>query len=84
MLTSISSALSAVTAAFKKLYVSANNTANANTEGFKKSRAVLNEGPQGGVIVTLSKDSSERLKYIDRMGNVKEGSNTDYAEEAVE
>ena len=47
-------ALSAIRALFTRLDVTANNTANANTDGFKKSRVDLQEAAPGGVKVTIS------------------------------
>jgi len=47
-------ALSAIRALFTKLDVAASNIANANTDGFKKSRAELQEVAPGGVKVSIS------------------------------
>ncbi|MDA8127058.1 MAG: flagellar basal body protein [Deltaproteobacteria bacterium] len=47
-------ALSGLRAFDKKLEVTANNTANVNTDGFKKSRATLAETYPEGVKVTIS------------------------------
>jgi flagellar hook protein FlgE len=49
MLSGINAALSALQAYGKKMQVNANNVANMNTDGFKKSRVVLNETPPQGV-----------------------------------
>ncbi len=48
-------ALSALRALEQKLGVTANNVANINTNGFKKSRAVLQEAVPAGVSVSVSK-----------------------------
>lgn len=47
-------ALSAIRALFTKLDVTANNIANANTDGFKKSRVDMQETAPGGVRVSIS------------------------------
>ena len=47
-------ALSGMAASLTKLDVTANNTANMNTNGFKKSRADMNAAYPDGVRVTLS------------------------------
>ena len=55
MIPIISSNLSALRAFGKKMAVIANSVANINSEGFKKSRAVLKEGPVNDVSVEISK-----------------------------
>ncbi len=55
MLNATYPALSGVQAYGKKLGVTANNVANANTNGFKKSRAVLTPAVAGGVEVSIQK-----------------------------
>jgi flagellar basal-body rod protein FlgC len=49
MVPPLDSTLSALQAFGRKLGITAANIANVNTEGFKKSRAVLQEGRYGGV-----------------------------------
>ena len=49
MITSVSSSVSALRAFGKKMAVTSNNVANADTDEFKKSRAILKEGLNGGV-----------------------------------
>ena len=53
MLSGLASSLSGLAAAQTKLATSAHNVANANTDGFKKHRVVLEEGSQGGVRATI-------------------------------
>ena len=53
MLSGIASSLSGLMAAQTKLATSAHNVANANTDGFKKHRVVLEEASQGGVRATI-------------------------------
>ena len=83
---SIDFTLSGLYAHRKKMDVTANNIANINTDGFKKSRVVFEEKAVGGVEVDIQK--------IETPGNpihYKEGekvmhtetSNVDYAQEAV-
>ena len=45
---------SALRAFSQKTNVIANNVANVNTDGFKKSRTTLEEGPTGGVNARIS------------------------------
>lgn len=49
MIYPVSNALSALNAFSKKMDVTANNIANVNTDNFKKSRANMQEGSNGGV-----------------------------------
>ncbi len=48
-------ASSALDAFSKSLAVTSNNIANMNTDGYKKSRATLQEGQNGGVEVSIEK-----------------------------
>jgi len=52
---SINSSLSAIKAFGSKMGLHANNVANCDSEGFKKSRAVLLENARGGVQVNIEK-----------------------------
>ncbi|MGO9014731.1 MAG: flagellar basal body protein [Dissulfurispiraceae bacterium] len=56
---SVNSAESALKAYADTLSVTANNVANVNTAKFKPTDAVMNEGVNGGVYVTLSQSSQE-------------------------
>ena len=49
MITGLSSSISALLAFGKKVAVTANNVANIQSEGFKKSRTLLEERSHGGV-----------------------------------
>ena len=84
MIPALDAALSALGAFGKKMDVSANNTANINTEGYKKSRALLEES-DAGVVVTLSRVNTPGgpLPSQDGTGNTRESSNVDLAEEIV-
>lgn len=62
---------------------SANNTANADTAGYKKEKVSLNEGKGVGVVAKIEKSNGSSPKIKDAYGNVAEASNVDYAEEAA-
>jgi flagellar basal-body rod protein FlgC len=49
MVPALDAATSALQAFSQQLGLTAGNIANVNTDGFKKSRAVFQEGPNGGV-----------------------------------
>lgn len=85
MVPAINSALSALGAFGKKLEVTANNLANVNTEGFKKSRAIFQEANQSGVTVTVSRVDTPGASIPSEDGTEKmnESSNVDVAEEIV-
>lgn len=86
MINGINSALTALDAFFKKMDVASNNVANIISDGFKKSRAVIEEGENGGVTVSIQKIDTpgSAITYEDGSGvQTKEGSNVDFAEEAV-
>jgi flagellar basal body rod protein FlgG len=53
MIDGVYAALSAVDAFSKTMAVTANNVANINTSGFKKSRAIAEEGQNGAVEVSI-------------------------------
>jgi flagellar basal body rod protein FlgG len=81
----LKAALSALDAYGQKVDVTANNIANLNTDGFKKSRAVLQEADSSGVIVSISKVNTPGAPILseDGTGEVRESSNVDLAEEIV-
>ena len=82
----IQSSVSALNAFSTKTRVIANNVANVNTDGFKKSRTTLNEGQSGGVEAKVSQvDTPGFPKQITKNGQVKEleSSNVDLAEETT-
>jgi flagellar basal-body rod protein FlgC len=85
MVSSINSSLSALDAFGSKMDVTANNIANVESEGFKKSRADLMEGPNGSVEVEINRiDSPGNVVYEeDNQGQMieKELSNVDLSEE---
>lgn len=81
MLSSLSASVSGIKAAFKMLDVSAHNTANMDTDGFKKETVKLQED-DGGVVVTIGKDTSPGGVYQSN-GKPVESSNVNYADEVV-
>ena len=84
MVDGLSSTVSALQAHERKMNVSANNIANVNTNGFKRDRAVLQEGQAGEVRVSLTKDMSpapEDPLAPDAPGVAEELSNVDLADE---
>ncbi len=81
------STLSALQAFGTKMSVTANNIANVNTDGFKKSRAVLEQGCNNGVRVDVRQiDASgpSVLELSEGQMTERELSNVDLAEEIPE
>jgi flagellar hook protein FlgE len=75
-------ALSSLRALDKKMEVTANNVANAYTDGFKKSRAEFQETYPQGVKVTLSKLDAPGATVTDEIsGKLKETSSVSLEEE---
>jgi len=84
---SIQSTLSAVKAFGEKMGVTANNIANVETEGFKKSRATLVEGPRENVAVEITQSDTPGpivVDVTDGQFTEREMSNVDLAEEIPE
>jgi flagellar basal-body rod protein FlgC len=81
----LNTTLSALDAYGKKLDVTANNIANVNTDGFKKSRATFQEADSSGVVVSISKVNTpgSPIPSEDGTGKSRESSNVDLAEEIV-
>lgn len=78
----MATALSGLLHQSRRLDVSAHNTANATTEGFRASRAVGEELPTGGVATqVVPTDDAPPLLMSD--GEMITGSNTDLAAEMV-
>ncbi len=75
-------ALTAINALDKKLIITANNIANVNTDGFKKSRAVIEENETSGVSI-----SSEQVNtpgdIVTIEGVDREASNVNLEEELI-
>ena len=87
MIAGIYSSLSGLAVASKKITTAAHNTANANTDSFKKQRALHQEvQPQGGVTTTIEQVNTPGPAIFRETENGLtqfEGSNVDLGEEAV-
>ena len=84
MISAINGPLSALQAYRKSMGVTANNIANVNTEGFKKSKATMIEGVNGGVEVAVNKVNTPGSRYQELDGDQmvdKETSNVNLEEE---
>ncbi|MBW1679918.1 MAG: flagellar biosynthesis protein FlgC [Deltaproteobacteria bacterium] len=84
MIFGVSSTLSALGALDTKTAVRAHNVANTSSDGFKKSRPVLEEGPGGTVRARVSKVETPGplLPVQGEEGmEIREGSNVDLTEE---
>jgi flagellar hook protein FlgE len=80
----IQSTLSAIKAFENKMGVAANNIANSETEGFKKSRATLIEGPDKTVTTEITQPNTPppvAAESTDVQSANKEPSDVDLAEE---
>jgi flagellar basal-body rod protein FlgC len=75
--------LSAIYASVELMNVSAHNTANINTDGYKKVNATLNEGKNGGVVVTIGNNEQTGPAYQVQTTDEDQPSNTDYVEEVA-
>jgi flagellar basal-body rod protein FlgC len=87
MITGLSSSISALIAFGKKMAVTANNVANLQSEGFKKSRALLEEGSHGGVAAQIESVNTPGVVMTeeDEQGTVeRELSNVDLEKEIPE
>jgi len=81
---SINISLSAIKAFGTKMGVHANNVANSDSKGFKKSRSVLGENATGGVQVNIERVETPiflNAESTSRPVTEKEGSDVDLAEE---
>jgi len=81
MISSIYNNISALQAYGKKMSVVSNNVANANTDEFKKSSAILVEGKDNSVTVDIRKSDQPGAIVTDFSGEERELSNVDLAEE---
>ena len=87
MIGALNASVSGVKAFEKKLEVTANNVANVNTDAFKKQRAHLSEGDNGGVKVEISQVETPGFpeeSVINGEIVETESSNVDLAEELTE
>ena len=81
MVSSINNSAQALRAFGTATAVTANNVANVQSDNFKSSKAVMNEGSDGGVKVSLSMNSAAGNLVTQSNGTTKELSNTDLATE---
>ncbi len=87
MVGSVYPALSALSAFQNKMDVTANNVANVNTDGFKKSRTNMQEASTGGVTASIQQiDTPGIVREIIGSEGIEEveSSNVDLAEELPE
>lgn len=80
MSNAIDTALTALRAVTRKNDVIANNIANANTDGFKKSRADLAQSTQAGAAVSTRQENTPGDR-VTIGGEERETSNVDAGEE---
>jgi flagellar hook protein FlgE len=80
------SALSALGALGVQFSVAANNVANVNSNGFKKSRAHLQDNPPAGVTVSISRLDTPGFPLPTEDGSLepRESSNVSLEEETVD
>jgi flagellar basal-body rod protein FlgC len=85
MIAGIASALSAIQTGGKILSGGAHNIANAQTEGFKRTRVLPVESLSGGITVTLDKDVRSGPQFFSNVdpSRLREGSNVDLGEEII-
>jgi flagellar hook protein FlgE len=84
MISPLNSTVSALQAYNSQMEVTSNNIANVNTEGFKKSKATLQEGANGGVQVDVKRVDTPGHRFQALEGDQrveKETSNVDLSEE---
>lgn len=87
MIPPLNAAITAISAFNKKMSSTANNIANVNSDGYKKSRVTMQEGANGGVTAQVQKiETPGVMKETVRNGEVveTESSNVDLAEELPE
>ena len=80
---SFNSSVSGIRAAIDMLGISAHNTANINTDGYKKQRVNLRDDHDSGVIVDITESTEKGSLYKNKRGDMVEASNVNYVEEVV-
>lgn len=85
MIAGIGSALSAIQAGGKILSGGAHNIANAQTEGFKRTRVLPVESSVGGITVALDKDPASGPPFFSNEDPsvLRKGSYVDLGEEII-
>jgi flagellar basal body rod protein FlgG len=86
LIQALGAALSALNGFARKFAVSANNIANVDTNGFKKSRVVLSEGNPSGVIATVDRVETpgSPVPSPDGSPEMRQSSNVSLEEEMLE
>jgi flagellar basal body rod protein FlgG len=84
MIPALDAAATALAAYSQKVQATAHNVANLNTEGFKKSRVILQEGHPAGVTASLQRIDSPGapIPSLDQ-ATIAESSNVDVGEEML-
>jgi flagellar basal body rod protein FlgG len=84
MIPALDAAATALQAYGKKVQTTAHNIANLNTEGFKKSRVILEESQPGGVTASVQRIDAPGapIAYLEN-SVISESSNVDLGEEMV-
>jgi len=80
----INATMSALLGFQKKVETTAHNVANVNTDAFKRTKATLNEGENGGVTVTLQQMNEPGPTVYEQTANgeeLVEQSNVELTEE---
>jgi flagellar basal-body rod protein FlgC len=80
---SFNSSVSGIRAAIGMLGISAHNTANVNTDGYKRQRVNLRDDHDSGVIVDITESTETGSLYKNKRGDMVEASNVNYVEEVV-
>jgi len=83
MTLAINTSISALNALGKKQATSANNIANSQSDGFKKSRVVLEEGEKGTVTTKTQAINTPGTMINQPDGTLTETSNVDLATEVT-
>ena len=87
MISGVNNSLSGLAAAKTRITTAAHNTANGNTDGFKKHRALHQDvQPQGGVTTSVEQvDTPGPIVFRETESELieVEHSNVDFGEEAV-
>ncbi len=87
MISAINSSLSALQAFSKKSESIADNTANVNTDGFKKTRVTMHEGEANGVVFQVSRINTPGPLIFEEQAageSLVEKSNVELSEELPE
>jgi flagellar basal body rod protein FlgG len=84
MISGISASLSGLNAFGKKLSNSANNIANSNTPGYKKTESIIGEDGVGLPELSLKRIDTPGPLLVESDGTITKQSNVDLAEELTQ